>query len=126
MSLQAECMILLQCPPSACLQLLGTGALDCSVETCYVSTHIFHNLILHNTQRLSFGHLHFPAVLIKSARGDSANQLRVSQNTTASLHAPSSWFSAPRPSAVFYAKVPLYTKGTSDGIKTLLYWLHMQ
>lgn len=51
-SLQAECMILLEYPPSACLQLLGTGPFYFAVETYYVSTHIFHNLILHNAQCL--------------------------------------------------------------------------
>lgn len=33
---------------------------------------------------VSFGHLHFPAVLIKSAWGDSANPLRLSQSVAAS------------------------------------------
>lgn len=51
-SLQAEFMILLEYPPSACLQLLGTGAFYFSVETYYVSTHIFHDLIFHNIQSL--------------------------------------------------------------------------
>lgn len=51
-SLQAKCMILLEYPPSACLELLGTGAFYFCVETHYVSTHILHNVILHNAQCL--------------------------------------------------------------------------
>lgn len=79
-SLQAKCMILLEYPPSACLELLGTGAFHFSVATYYVSAHILHNVILHNAQCLfrSF------AVLIESTQGDSTNQLRLSQNVTAS------------------------------------------
>lgn len=51
-SLQAKCMILLEYPPSACLELLGTRAFYFFVETYYVSTYILHNVILHNAQSL--------------------------------------------------------------------------
>ena len=51
-SLQAKCMILLQYPPSACLELLGTGAFYFFAETYYVSTHILYSVILHNAQCL--------------------------------------------------------------------------
>lgn len=81
-SLQAKCMILLQYPPSACLELPGTGAVYFLVEAYYVSALLLQDVILHNAQCL--GHLHFPAVLIKSTQGDLPNQLRLSQNVTAS------------------------------------------